>query len=68
MCICTYKKPELLRRLLSKLDSQETESLFDSSIVIVDNDWSASARQTVQSFVGQSKISIDVIKEKYVLD
>ncbi len=58
VCICTYKRPELLKRLLMKLEEQETKGLFDYSIVIVDNDSSESARQTVASYARQSKISI----------
>src|SRR3990170_6642495 len=58
LCICTYKRPELLRGLLSKLREQETEGHFEYSIVIVDNDSSESARQTVESSARQSKISI----------
>lgn len=57
VCVCTYKRPDLLQRLLSMLDDQETEGLFEYSIVIVDNDRSESARQTVASYVRQSKIS-----------
>jgi succinoglycan biosynthesis protein ExoM len=63
VCICTYKRPALLGRLLSKLDEQETEGLFDYSIVIVDNDRSESARQTVESFAQQSKISVNYYVE-----
>lgn len=58
VCICTYKRPELLRRLLSKLEEQETADLFDYSIAIVDNDRSESARQTAKSCARQSKIPI----------
>ena len=58
VCMCTYKRPELLSGLLSKLEEQDTEGRFDYSIVIVDNDRSESARQTVESYVRQSKISI----------
>lgn len=58
VCICTYKRSELLRGLLSKLDEQGTEGFFEYSIVIVDNDSSESARQTVESFALQSKISV----------
>jgi len=58
VCICTYKRPELLGRLLSKLEDQETEGLFDYSIVIVDNDKFESARQTTESHAGQLKIAI----------
>ena len=64
VCICTYKRPELLRRLLSKLEEQDTEGLFDYSIVIVDNDRSESARQTAEAFARQSKISISYYVEQ----
>jgi len=63
VCICTYKRPELLKRLLAKLEEQETEGLFDYSIVIVDNDRSESAQQTTQSYARQSKISINYYVE-----
>jgi succinoglycan biosynthesis protein ExoM len=58
VCICTFKRPELLRRLLLKLEVQETEGLFDFSIVIVDNDRAESARQTVEAYAQKSKASI----------
>jgi succinoglycan biosynthesis protein ExoM len=58
VCICTYKRPELLRKLLLNLEEQQTEGLFDYSIVVVDNDRSESARQTVQSYAHQSRMSI----------
>jgi succinoglycan biosynthesis protein ExoM len=57
VCICTYQRPALLSRLIFKLQEQETEGLFDYSIVVVDNDRSESARLTVESFVRKSKIS-----------
>jgi succinoglycan biosynthesis protein ExoM len=58
VCICTFKRPELLNKLLSKLDEQETEGLFDYSIVVVDNDRSESAREIVECYARQSKTSI----------
>ena len=63
VCVCTYQRPELLRRSLSKLEVQETEGLFDYSIVIVDNDRAASARQIVESLARQSQISISYYLE-----
>jgi len=48
----------MLERLLSNLEQQRTEGLFDLSIVIVDNDRSGSARQTVEAFARESKISL----------
>lgn len=63
VCICTYKRPEMIRRLLSSLEEQETAVLFDYSIVIVDNDRYESARQTVESFAQQSKIPLSYYVE-----
>ena len=50
VCICTYKRAELLTRLLSKLEIQNTSNFFDFSIVVVDNDNCQSAKQAVESF------------------
>lgn len=38
VCICTFKRPSLLLRLLKELAGQETQGLFTYSIVVVDND------------------------------
>lgn len=58
LCVCTYKRPELLRQLLSNLEEQQTEGLFDYSIVIADNDRAESGRHVVESYARQSKIPI----------
>jgi succinoglycan biosynthesis protein ExoM len=58
VCICTYKRPEMLGRLLRKLAEQQTEGLFDYSVVVVDNDRLESARQTVESFARKVNTSI----------
>ena len=50
VCICTYKRPELLGRLLADLETQETAGLFTFSIVVVDNDAGESARDVVSAF------------------
>jgi len=38
VCICTYKRPQLLQRALDALREQETRGYFTFSIVVVDND------------------------------
>jgi glycosyltransferase involved in cell wall biosynthesis len=38
VCICTYKRPALLKRALDALAGQSTEGLFTFSAVVVDND------------------------------
>ena len=63
VCICTYKRPELLRRLLTKLEEQQTDGLFDFAVVVVDNDKLGSAYQTVSEYAIQSAISINYFVE-----
>jgi succinoglycan biosynthesis protein ExoM len=58
VCICTYRRPDLLKRLLLKLDDQETEGFFDYCIVIVDNDVGESARLIAESFSRSSKSAV----------
>jgi len=50
VCICTYKRLELLAKLLRELISQETSGLFSFSIVVADNDSQRSAESTVAQF------------------
>lgn len=58
VCICTYKRPDCLKRLLDGLGGQETNGLFTYSIVVADNDHSRSAEPVVASFAKSSPISI----------
>lgn len=44
VCICTYKRPGPLKRLLTALGDQESNGLFTYSAVVVDNDDAESAR------------------------
>lgn len=47
VCVCTYRRPHALRRLLQHLEGLETGNLFTYSIVVVDNDEARSAEATV---------------------
>ena len=58
VCICTYKRPDLLGRLLRSLESQQTNGLFTYSIVVADNDGSRSAEALVIEVAAASAISI----------
>ena len=58
VCICTYKRPRLLGELLRTLDRQETGSIFDYAIVVVDNDRAESGRQIAESEAVRSRTSI----------
>jgi succinoglycan biosynthesis protein ExoM len=58
VCICTYKRPEFLKRLIHDLISQETEGLFTYSIVVADNDRLRSAEALVTGFAAASPVKI----------
>jgi succinoglycan biosynthesis protein ExoM len=49
VCICTYRRPALLARLLEALAGQETAGRFSYSVVVVDNDREESARAVVMA-------------------
>ncbi len=58
VCICTYKRPELLSRLLTALDAQETQNKFQYSIVVVDNDSGESGKGVVTDFARTHRIEV----------
>ena len=58
VCLCTHKRPDLLKKLLHELDVQDTAGLFTYSIVVVDNDRLQSAESVVADFAANSKVSV----------
>lgn len=58
VCICTYKRPGYLRRLLDALAHLDTGGLFTYSIVIVDNDSDQSSEPVVVDFACRSTVPI----------
>jgi succinoglycan biosynthesis protein ExoM len=58
VCICTYKRSALLKRLLNDLDHQATEGRFTYSIVVCDNDHQQSAEAVVSEFTATSSVDI----------
>ncbi len=63
MCVCTFQRPHLLRRLLEKLGEQDFGSLFTYSIVVADNDRLRSAEPVVAEFATISPIPISYCVE-----
>lgn len=47
VCICTFRREAMLRRLLLELEKQRTGDAFTFSVVVVDNDAARSARSAV---------------------
>lgn len=58
VCVCTYKRPVLLKRLLVELDRQQTGGLFTFSIVVADNDETKSAEVTISEFRLSSAVPV----------
>ncbi|AFH50169.1 Glycosyltransferase [Ignavibacterium album JCM 16511] len=58
ICIATYNREKLLKKLLISLINQKTEDRFGYEIVIVDNNPLGSARSVVAEFIENSKITI----------
>lgn len=63
VCICTFKRPEMLRRLLDCLGKQETGGKLAFSVVVVDNDKEGSAAPVAMEFVGHARFSIQYAVE-----
>lgn len=58
VCVCTYKRPDLLKRLLEELGDQDTGGRFTYSLVVVDNDRLQSAESMVANFMATSKVRV----------
>jgi succinoglycan biosynthesis protein ExoM len=54
VCICTYKRPELLLRALEGVHAQAIGSQLALSVVVADNDRNESARAVVSKFGAQA--------------
>lgn len=63
VCICTYKRPEYLKRLLRELAQQDTNLEFTYSAVVVDNDELRSAENVVMEMAKTSPISMQYVVE-----
>jgi glycosyltransferase involved in cell wall biosynthesis len=58
VCICTFKRPEFLRRLLEAVARQKTGGAFSYSVVVVDNDVAESARSVVTECAASSDFEV----------
>ena len=63
VCVCTYKRPHLLQRLLKELAGQETQGVFTYSIVVADNDQLRSAQSVVSDFAAAASVPIKYCAE-----
>jgi glycosyltransferase involved in cell wall biosynthesis len=58
VCICTYKRSELLLRLLKTLALQQAGDAFTFSVVVADNDPDESAREVCASVKSSGALSL----------
>lgn len=63
VCVCTYKRPHSLKRLLTELMRQHTANLFTYSIVIADNDIERTAEHVVQQMSSFASVPLGYFVE-----
>ena len=59
ICIATYKRLQMLERLLRKLARQNTNNNFHVSIFVVDNDTNGSARSTAYKIKNECDLDLE---------
>lgn len=63
VCICTFKRPVLLKRLLDALARLKSEGLFTFSVVVADNDRERNAEPVVREFSATSAFKVTYCSE-----
>ena len=58
ICVCTCRRPELLKRLLTEIGGQETGGRFTYSVVVADNDAEQTAKSVVADFAAHTPLSV----------
>jgi succinoglycan biosynthesis protein ExoM len=58
VCVCTFRRPQQLARLLDALAAQQTQGAFTLGIVVVDNDPAASAASVLQAFRARAALPL----------
>ena len=62
VCICTYRRPQLLQALMDAVAHQTKQDLIEElQIVVVDNDPENSAREVLAAFQGKDNVSLIAI-------
>ena len=58
VCVCTFQRPSLLRKLLDRLEHQQSNGQFSFSIVVTDNDSGQSSQRVVADFAASSGVAV----------
>ena len=65
VCICTFKRPELLSKTLDNVFSQITDSAFTFEVVVVDNDKLRSALKNRRRSIRKNLSTLRGIEDEY---
>jgi glycosyltransferase involved in cell wall biosynthesis len=63
VCVCTYKRPAMLDRLMASLREQDTQGAFRLSITVADNDREGSAAETVSRIAAAGPLPVHYVIE-----
>ncbi len=63
VCVCTFRRPQLLTKLLEELGRQETHGEFTFSAVVADDDTERSAKAAVESCAARLTYPIEYVSE-----
>ncbi len=63
VCVCTFKRSVLLRRLLDGLAQLKCDGVFTFSVVVADNDRDRSAERVVKDFSGGATFKVNYCSE-----
>jgi glycosyltransferase involved in cell wall biosynthesis len=63
ICICTFRRPEMLKKLLDNIRTQRTDGLFSFSVVVVDNDKDESGAEVAHNAQLGAPFSIEYLLE-----
>lgn len=58
VCICTYRRPHLLKRTLESVCAQNADGIFTFSVIVADNDKTESGRALVEEVASQVPIEV----------
>ncbi len=58
VCVCTYRRPRMLARLLDALALQQTHGRFEHDVVVADNDPDQSGHAVVESFRARAALEV----------
>jgi len=58
VCVATYKRPELLKKLMESLSVQKISNNIKIEIIVVDNDSSGSARNIIEDFTNTKVFNV----------